>query len=78
MKAFDVLGYAFDADLHCQACTRQRFGRRAFDDRNPPADSEGNPIHPIFAGDEHDPAGEHCGDCGTEIVEPAESDGGDE
>ena len=77
MKAFDVLGYAYDADLHCLACTRQRFGRRACDDAEPPAGSEGNEIHPVFAGDEHDPAGEYCGDCGAEIVEPADNGGGE-
>lgn len=25
-KSFDVVGYAFDADLHCSECTYKRFG----------------------------------------------------
>lgn len=73
MKSFDIIGWAYDAALHCDGCTRARFGSRAVDDdRNPPTDSEGNEIHPLFAGDEHDPAGESCDDCGGEIVEPME------
>lgn len=33
-------------------------------------DNEGNEVHPIFASNEHDPAGEHCGVCGREVWEP--------
>lgn len=64
--------YAYEADLHCVDCTTKRFGRRAmaldFAGRKPIADSEGNPLSPIFSSDEclYD---EYCGDCGDQIRE---------
>jgi len=78
MRAYDVLGYAYDADLHCPNCGYARFGARLDDDTNPPQDNEGNNVHPLFAGDEYDPAGEYCGDCGAEIVEPDDDTDDDE
>jgi hypothetical protein len=46
-------------------------------DANPPEDSEGNQVHPMFVSDEHDSSGEYCGDCGSEIWEPCEEDSDD-
>jgi len=41
--------------------------------------SEGNPVHPLFASDEYSPNGEYCDDCDDVIVEPLEdNDGTDE
>jgi len=80
MKAWDIVGWTYDADIHCPACARERFGDAIdngsdFEHDGPvPVDSEGNEIHPFFASDEADPGGEYCGDCGMEIVEPADSD----
>lgn len=74
MKAFEIIGWAYDADLHCDGCARERFGAKLDDDENAPEDSEGNEVHPMFAGDEHDPAGEFCGDCGGPIWEASDDD----
>lgn len=77
MNAGDVIGYAYDADLHCESCTRKRFPD-ADDEFSDVQDSEGNDIHPVFAGEEHDPAGEYCGDCFAEIWERNDDDDDDE
>ena len=78
MQHWDIVGWAYEADTHCEDCARERFGRKLDDDMTPPEDSEGNEVHPMFAGDAHDPSGEYCGDCGAEIVEPAEDDDQDQ
>lgn len=70
MKAWNILGYTYDADLHCCTCACEHFGHEPTEDDK---DSEGNEPHPIFASDEHDVKGEHCGDCAEEIWEPEES-----
>jgi len=62
VKAWTVVGWSYDADFHCPDCARARFGDATDDEDDPPEDSEGNEIHPLFAGDEG-AAGEHCGDC---------------
>lgn len=72
MKFWEIIGWAYEADTHCPACARARFGANVAELEPCPDDSEGNPIHPMFAGDEHDPAGEWCGDCRAEIWEAAE------
>lgn len=73
MKAWDILGYAYDADLHCEPCTRLRFPS-ADSEFSDVEDSEGNEIHPLFASDGQSPDGEYCGDCGREICEPYDDD----
>ena len=74
MKHWEIVGYTYDADAHCVTCAEERFGPQVHDDEQPPEDSEGNEIHPMFAGDEYSSEGEHCGDCGEEIVEPYEDE----
>lgn len=60
-KTYEIVGWAYEADLHCNPCALERFGPKLKDDQDPPADSEGNPVHPVFLGDlEGD---EVCGDC---------------
>jgi hypothetical protein len=73
--------YAYEADLHCPDCARERFGADAEGfigigpDGDPCTDSEGNPVGAIAPWDwdrdeysiEH---GEHCGTCGREILAP--------
>jgi len=73
MYSWTVIGWTYDADLHCNACARERFGARALDDGTA-VDDDGNTPLPVFASDETDPAGEYCGDCGAEIAEPWDDD----
>lgn len=78
MKAYDVIGWVYDADYHCPACAVKRFGE---DERSPgfpfpwlpesgATDSEGNAPLPIFASDEWFDASNpdevfvlYCADC---------------
>lgn len=73
-----VVGYSYDADIHCVDCTIKGFqpylpesGHRTVEDwldaEDLPHDSEGNEIHPIFDTDEAGDSPEHCGDCGAYI-----------
>ena len=55
-----IIGYAFDADLHCIDCTAQIFAGDL--DFEKVKDMEGNLIHPIWNIDE-DSEKEYCGDC---------------
>jgi len=71
MKTYEIIGYAYEADCHCLACTERRFGMLP-DDSVEFSDDEGNPPHPIFAGDEG-AAEEFCGDCGCNLL-PAEGE----
>jgi len=64
------IAYTYEADMHCPACARARFGD-ALDDPDT-EDSEGNPIGAIAPWDETDADGEYCGDCGREVAEPAD------
>lgn len=78
MKAWEIIAWTYEADIHCPDCARKRFGDAidngsdADHDGPPPTDNEGNEVHPMFASDETDPQGETCGTCGAEISEPAE------
>ncbi len=65
LNAADVIGYAYDADIHCLQCAEQRFGDKLNDENT--KDSEGNSIHPVFGGDEN-ANDEHCGDCGEKLI----------
>lgn len=78
MKAWTIIAWTFDADIHCCACTRKRFGPDVETADPAPEDSEANEIHPIFASDETDPSGEYCGDCGVEVAEPWPDDDDDD
>ena len=62
-----IVGYAYEADLHCLACTAQRFGLdlQALQADFETTDGEGNPVHPVFAGDVTDDV---CGDCGQPLT----------
>ena len=58
-----VIGYAYDADLHCPGCATvaNMTGENA-------TDSEGNPVGVLFDTDETGDAGpEHCGTCGDPL-----------
>ena len=57
-----VIGWTYDADVHCDACAEARFGEPGAQE-----DTEGNPIRPIFETDEQPEGGYFCGDCGAEL-----------
>ena len=60
MKAWQIVGYSYDADIHCLDCIEQS----GIDiDR---VDSEGNERHPVFVSDYED---ETCGQCGCYLIE---------
>lgn len=71
MSARNPVAFTYEADLHCPTCTETRFGRGPHGFIAEDAtDTEGNPVGAVFYGSELEP-GEVCGDCGTEITEPA-------
>lgn len=59
-----VIGYTYEASIHCEACARGRFGDSL--DNPETVDREGNPIHPIFSYD--DVALECCDDCREGLI----------
>lgn len=78
-----IVAYAFGADHWCEGCAREAFtlgslrapegadGR--LDENGIPEDlidSEGNPLHPVFAHEESPEEGLFCGGCRDCIVEP--------
>lgn len=56
-KAYEVVGYAYEASLHCLACARARFGGQI----DSAVDDDGNQVAPVFldsvSGDNY------CDDC---------------
>lgn len=70
-----IIGYSFEADIHCSACTEHKAAIGVLK-RQPPlnpkpdehgiaqdlVDREGNSVHPIFRTDEID-EDSACGDC---------------
>jgi hypothetical protein len=63
MKSYTVIGYTADADIWCVKCAHEVYGLND----GLGEDWEGNPIHPIFAGDENADE-EHCGHCGDKLL----------
>ena len=64
-KTYEIVGWAYEADLHCNPCAQKRFGDQLKDEKNPPTDREGNPATPLFLGDLK--GDEVCGDCGSKL-----------
>lgn len=70
-----IIGYTYEADAHCPACTKERFVFRSLtvcqsplDEHDIPyksIDREGNLIHPMFSTDEYE--FEVYGDCRQEL-----------
>jgi hypothetical protein len=62
-----VIGYAFDAALHCEYCSYSRFG--CLLDTGCARDADGNEPHPVFSTDETNEEGEPevCEDCLSEL-----------
>lgn len=60
-----IIAYTYEADIHCENCTRLRFNIQTFTgkpgqsvdehgipDNPPPTDREGNEVHVVFSTDE--------------------------
>lgn len=59
--ATDVVGWAYEADVHCTGCAETRFPQIRNDEGATAVDAEGNEVTPIFNGED---AYEDCGSCG--------------
>jgi len=58
-----IIGYTYEADVHCTDCALRRFGDSLDTDAQ---DGEGNPPSPVFS--IYDlPEYMVCGDCGGEL-----------
>lgn len=64
-KSYEVVGFTYEADVHCVDCTRKAYGSRVADEGWSDQDSEGNVVYPIFL-DQLEQL-EHCGTCLAEI-----------
>lgn len=69
-KTYEIVGYAYDSELHCVKCAEKRFpeGYKNEYSYKKCLSLEGNgnnseEIHPIFLGDEFVDAPPVCGDC---------------
>ena len=65
-KAWAVVAYTYDADIHCPHCASDRFAGRlaAWESGETdvaPTDSEGNPVNVVFSSDYDGTY--HCGTC---------------
>mgnify|MGYP003634184558 FL=1 len=62
--------WTYEADIHCDACARKRWGKALdaglADDLDFPMDREGNYVMPVF---DAEPARRHCGTCHRQIKE---------
>lgn len=73
MKSYDVVGYAYDADVHCVPCSQKAYSQDDLDllstrhmaEFGGTLDSDPTPIFPNEAIENN----EHCGDCGVLLVE---------
>lgn len=76
-----LVGYIYEADHHCIACTLKRHATQPFaltdplhlgpglDENGLPyaaTDSEGNSVYPLFDTEETEPI--FCGDCHDDII----------
>ena len=65
VNASDVVGYTYDADIHCPTCAAKRFSAHTLMGKGHETDGDGNPPNPIF-GDQAD--GDVCSDCGDSLT----------
>jgi hypothetical protein len=61
MKAWTIVAYTYDADVHHTWCAEKRFGAVALAN-DTATDSEGNKVHAVFASDDSED-GSSCGTC---------------
>jgi len=60
-----IIGYTYDADIHCPACTFEVFLGL---ENHGAIDSEDNEVQPVFnTVEDHDL--DHCGDCHEPLIE---------
>lgn len=69
MKAYTILGYAYDGALHCLDCANRHWGPESLASNAVLDDAEEHP-QPLFAAEAD--AYEVCDDCGAVIYEPTE------
>ena len=66
----EIMGYTYEADMHCTSCTIERFGdwdlSMRMDAKDWPHDSEGNPVHVVWSVDEYTPS--MCGTCHENLI----------
>ncbi len=72
LKAWAVVAYTYDADVHCVECTGDDFhviasGQVERDEADLPRDSEGNEVSPVFASQVEFSL--TCGDCEREVID---------
>ena len=66
MKHYEIVGYTYEAGVHCDGCAAERFGLCDCDQQDVHGeDDEGNEIVPLFAGDCD--GSEICEDCGEPL-----------
>jgi len=72
MKAWEIIGYAYDADCHCCACTEKMAEEEHLNlsDAEACTDAE---VNPIFASEEFETS-QYCADCGDLIIEVEEEE----
>lgn len=58
-----VVGYAYEAAMHCIPCAVARFPD--IEDDTPYEDREGNPVTPVFVDDSYDPETRSYAACDT-------------
>lgn len=63
----NIVGYTYEAGLHCPDCAKERFGLEDHGKwvREDATDREGNEVHPLFSWDLEQP--DHCETCMAEI-----------
>lgn len=76
--ATDIVGWAYEADVHCNDCAQERFAMEEGSSLSDYNDREGNPVTPIFDTEdayetchhctgsgicEHDNKSHNCPDC---------------
>ena len=60
-----VIGYAYEAALHCPDCAMKRFP--LINTGFPYHDRECNEVHPLFIWDESSDSGDYCDECRTDL-----------
>ena len=69
MKSYTIVGWTYEAGIHCNNCAKERFAVSRVSDSGVEligTDREGNSISPIFADSEFDYI-PHCEDC-SELI----------
>ena len=68
----NVIGYTYEAGIHCISCAGVRFHK--LDEMV--LDKEGNHVMPVFDTDDMSECGEACEDCGEWVSIPVQHDPG--